>query len=305
MSLHLAASEGVKGSKEMKGYIKLATLGAFLILAGCKEALYTQLHEVEVNQMVAVLQAAEMSVSRRIDGDGFYSLMVEGDQVGPAVLLLQKEGLPRQKFSTLGEIFPDDGIVGTPFQERARFMHALNQELSETISHIEGVREARVHVVLPEPERFDREAKPASTAVAVYHHADFDAAKIVPTIKTLVAHSVPELVYEQVSVSLFEAPGAQLQINELGSAGAADASTVSAGVVPFVVPQTAANQNVLLAVTVLIATLTLFLLLRLLGGFGFVPSGREKTSVPTQPPETEIAPLTSRSKSRRGGASQP
>ena len=188
-----------------------------LAISGCKEVLYSNLDEMEANQMVAVLQAAEVPSSRNKDVDGMYEILVEEAQIGVAVLLLQEQGLPRQKFVSLGDVFADTGIVGTPFEERARFMHAMNQEMASTISTIDGVREARVHVVLPESARFDREGKNASAAIAIYYNELFDAQKIVPTVKSMMAHSIPELSYDDVAVSLFAVGGAQLQISPANS----------------------------------------------------------------------------------------
>ncbi|MEP3296839.1 MAG: hypothetical protein ABJO27_10235, partial [Pseudoruegeria sp.] len=137
-----------------------------------------------------------------------------------------EEGLPRQKFASLGEVFANTGIVGTPFEERARFMHAMNQEMANTISAIDGVREARVHVVLPESARFDREGKRASAAVAIYYNEMFDAQRIIPTVKTMMAHSIPELNYNDVAVSFFAVGGAQLQLpRSNGLNGTAEAAT--------------------------------------------------------------------------------
>lgn len=218
-------------------------LASFLMIAGCKEVLYSNLEEVEANQMVAVLQAADIAADRSKDTDGIYQISVEKNQIGASVLLLQNEGLPRKKFVSLGQIFADTGIVGTPFEERARFMHALNQELADTISSIDGVREARVHIVLPETARFDREGKSASAAVAIYYRSAFDAQTIVPTIKTMMAHSVPELNYDDVAISLFPAGGAQLRISPTPSfVATAEASTpgMAGMVVDF-----GSNQNTL------------------------------------------------------------
>lgn len=206
---------------------RLVLVAVIVLLTGCKEVLFSDLDELEANQMVAVLQAADVASTRRVNADGRYELLVEAAHIGASVLLLQNEGLPKQKFSTLGEIFADTGIVGTPFEERARFMHALNQELASTISAIDGVREARVHIVLPEQSRFDRAGKEASAAVAIYYRSDFEAQNIVPTVKTLMAHSVPELSYDDVAVSLFSASGAQLMISPQQSIGAVEASSGS------------------------------------------------------------------------------
>lgn len=215
-----------------RGIVSFVLVAAILLLTGCKEVLFSDLDELEANQMVAVLQAADVASTRRVNADGRYELLVEKAHIGASVLLLQNEGLPKQKFSTLGEIFADTGIVGTPFEERARFMHALNQELASTISAIDGVREARVHIVLPEQSRFDRAGKEASAAVAIYYRSDFEAQNIVPTVKTLLAHSVPELSYDDVAVSLFSASGAQLMVNSQQSMGAVEASpgTIRRGV---------------------------------------------------------------------------
>jgi type III secretion protein J len=197
---------------------------ASFALVGCKEVLYSNLGETEVNEMVAILQAADVSSDRTVDKDGNYSLLVEKYNIGPSVVLLRGEGLPRKKFNSLGDVFSDEGIVGTPFEERARFMYALHQELSETISSIDGVRDARVHVVLPETQRFDREQKQASAAVAIHHFADFDAHALVPTIKTLLEHSVPDLAYENVSVALFSSGGARLMVTPVSPGGTSAAS---------------------------------------------------------------------------------
>jgi len=207
--------------------------------------------------MVAVLQAADVAANRSKDADGMYAILVEKTQIGAAVLLLQNEGLPRKKFANLGEIFADTGIVGTPFEERARFMHALNQELAMTISSIDGVREARVHVVLPESARFDREGKVATAAVAIYHHNDFDAQAIVPTVKTMMAHSVPELNYEEVAVSLFAAGGARLQIAPASSfIATAEAATPNA---PDFRLSFGAQQNPTLLTSAIIAAIACIL----------------------------------------------
>lgn len=196
---------------------KIARTGlffCFLILSGCKEVLFSNLDQVEVNQMVTVLQAAGLPSSRNQAADGTYELLVDSSQIGVAVLLLQEEGLPRANYLDLGEVFADTGIVGTPFEERARFMHALNQEFSQTISEIDGVQSARVHVVLPQAERFDRSEQEASAVVAIYHQSEFDALTIVPTVKTMMAHGVPDLNYDNVAVSLFPIGGATLQVRQ-------------------------------------------------------------------------------------------
>ena len=50
----------------------------------------------------------------------------------------------------MGQIFRKEGLVSSPLEERARYIYALSQELANTLSQMDGVITARVHVVLPE-----------------------------------------------------------------------------------------------------------------------------------------------------------
>lgn len=195
-----------------------------LFLMACKEPLYSSLDEIQVNEMLAVLEGAGIQSDRTRDKDGNYALNVEKDDIAAAVIVLRREGYPKRRFATLGDVFPNEGIVGTPFEERARFMFALNEELSHTISEIDGVRSARVQVMIPAPERFGDVIRPASAAVALHYERAFEPSRLVPTIKTLVEHSVPDLEYENVTVALFQAGGAQMVQPPLFSAAPAGAT---------------------------------------------------------------------------------
>lgn len=200
-------------------------LGVCLFLGACKEEIYSNLPEQEANEMTAVLEASGVSSTRKRDKDGAYGLLVEKDQIAAAITVLKAEGLPRQRFQSMGEIFDSGSIVGTPFEERARFIHALNEELSHTITSIDGVRAARVHIMIPERERYKQIQAPSSASVTIHFEPRFSAPEHVSTIKQLVAHSVPNLTYNNVSVALFKVGGAQVtRVVRRPAIGAAAAS---------------------------------------------------------------------------------
>ncbi len=237
-----------------------------LLVAGCKEVVYSGLSEVEANEMVAILEASGISSGRERDKDGVYSLLVEGADVAPAITILKTEGYPRKKFRSMGDIFSAEGIVGTPFEERARFIYALNEELSRTISTISGVRSARVHIMLPATSRFDRDAKSSRASVTIHFEEEFAAQQFVPTIKTLVAHSVPNLEYENVAVALFPVGGASVvRIERPLPGNAANAATIDgSGLLPSIpagIFGPSAN-TLLLGLAVLLLPLTVFRSLR-------------------------------------------
>ncbi len=180
----------------------------FILLVSCKETLYSNLQEVDANEMVSVLEASGIPASRSRDKKGIYEVLVDADMVAVAVSILRKEGLPRENFKNIGDIFSTDGVVTTPFAEKARFIYALNEELSATISAIKGVKRARVLITMTSPEsRFSREIIPSRASVTIQYEKGFDRNRFVPSIKTLVSHSVPNLEYEGVVVVLFPAGG--------------------------------------------------------------------------------------------------
>jgi type III secretion protein J len=197
------------------GMRKLAvTMACCLTLAGCKEVLFSGLEEAEANEMVAILAAAGLESGRERDKDNVYSLLVEGGDVATATTLLGNQGYPKPKFETLGGVFSAEGIVGTPFEQHVRYIHAMNQELSKTITSISGVKSARVFITAPPKDRYEKAAPPASASVTINHEPGFDAQADVSKIKMIVAHSVPSLDYDDVAVALFAVSGPVVEVNQ-------------------------------------------------------------------------------------------
>ncbi|NJM83866.1 MAG: type III secretion inner membrane ring lipoprotein SctJ, partial [Tabrizicola sp.] len=185
-----------------------------LTLAGCKEVLFSSLEETEANEMVAILASAGVTAHRERDKDNIYSVLVEEEDIPTATTLLRAQGFPRPKFQSLGDVFTSEGIVGTPFEQQVRYIHAMNEELSRTISSISGIKSARVFITAPPKDRYEREAPPASASVTINYEPGFDAESEISKIKTIVAHSVPNLDYDNVAVALFEASGPAVQAKE-------------------------------------------------------------------------------------------
>lgn len=175
-----------------------------LVVAGCKETLHRGLTEAEANEIFAALDLQGVDVSRKYNAaNESYDVTVASDQVSEAVMLLQKRNLPREKFISMGDVFEGQGFVSTPFEEKARYIFAMNQELSQSLSLIEGVSRARVHIVIPDPNRITQDAEPARATVFIYYQDQFDMTSALPQIKTAVASSVDRLFYESVTVAAF------------------------------------------------------------------------------------------------------
>ena len=181
---------------------------AAIATTGCdKEArLNTNLEETQANLIVAALLDAGISAHKSPGDEGAWNVEVAESRFADAANLLEKKGLPRRAFNGVGEVFKKSGMVSSPSEERIRFMDALAQDLARTISTIDGVLDARVHIVLPENDPFARNALPSSAAVALRARYDADLTDYIPSIKGLVKNAIEGLAFEKISVTVFQDP---------------------------------------------------------------------------------------------------
>lgn len=180
---------------------------AALVLAGCNgQELYSKLNERQANEMVAALREAGIEAEKRA-AEGSFSVQIPAKDFGAAVNTLKAQGLPRDEFQSLGQVFKQGGMVSTPTEERARMLYALSQELSNTIANIDGVITARVHLAMPEKNPLADKVLPSGASIFIKHRANCDLTAQVPQIKALVVNSIEGLPYDNVTVALFAAEG--------------------------------------------------------------------------------------------------
>jgi type III secretion protein J len=181
----------------------LATLLlAGLVLAGCGGSvqLFSNMAERDANDVLSALSEAGISARKLPGKEGAVNLEVDQSSVAKAVAHLNAEGLPREHRSSMGDVFRKEGLISSPLEERARYLWALSQELSETIAQIDGVVRARVHVVLPERSSGGDPPLPSSAAVFVKHRRALNVDDATPQIRRLVASSIPGLHPDKVSI---------------------------------------------------------------------------------------------------------
>jgi len=177
-----------------------------MLLTGCKEetTLHSQLEERQANLVMAALLDAGIPCKKKAGEENTWNVMIDSRDFASAVNLLESHGLPQRKYLGVSETFKKTGMVSSPSEERIRFMDALAQDLSRTIAGIDGVLDARVHIVLPENDPFAKNMLPSSAAVAIRSRWNTDIDVLIPQIKNLVKNAIEGLQYEKITVTIFK-----------------------------------------------------------------------------------------------------
>lgn len=182
-----------------------ALVMATIILASCKTELYHDLQEQEANEMLAILLEAHIDAEKfTVKGD-LFGINVEEKQFAHAMTVLQDRGYPRPQFDGVSEMFKNDSRISSSLEQRARLNYALTQELSETLSAIDGVLTARVHSSLPDDATSHKKEIKSSAAVFIRYDDRYDIHDLVPRIKNLVARSLAHVDYTDIAVVLIAA----------------------------------------------------------------------------------------------------
>jgi len=215
--------------------MRFMPLVALLLLAACGRAdLYTNLTETQANEMVALLRQAGIEATKAPGAEGSWKVEAPDDDFAGAIQTLHAQGYPREEFESLGSVFRKEGFVSSQLEERARLVHGLSQELSQTISDIDGVVQARVHIAIPEPNPLTQQAAPASAAVMLRYRPGIDLERQTGQIKALVVNSVEGLDVDNVTVAMFAAkplpaiapPPGQTTVASLATVGLLGLGTV-------------------------------------------------------------------------------
>lgn len=185
----------------------LAVIAAVLTLAGWfslkvmtnsdYEVLYGNLSSEDAGRIVAKLK--ESKVPYKLGGGGS-TVLIASDKVDEFRLTLASQGLPSS--GGVGfELFDKTKLGISGFAEKIQFRRALEGELARTLSHMDGVISARVHLALPDPTPFIS-AQAVATASVIVHLAP-GASLSAPQIRGvvhLVSGAVEGLSPESVSV---------------------------------------------------------------------------------------------------------
>lgn len=186
--------------------LSVKAIGLFCLawLSACSTEIIHDLEEGEANQILSSLTRHGIQGEKIRTAQGSrasYTITVARPDAVNAWQVLRQQNLPRPKPKGLGEVFGKSSLIPTATQERALMHHALAGELSRTLQSVEGVLEARVHVVMPSKDPLAPADEPKAVPKAsVLLRVGATSPLSEEETQRLVAGAVKDLAPEAVSV---------------------------------------------------------------------------------------------------------
>ena len=171
----------------------------FLYIAGAiteppKTILFSGLESRDAAAVSSKLDS--MAVKYDIKDGG--TILVPADQVTKLRVALAQDNLPAAGVGY--EIFDKSDAFGTTaFVQNINHQRALEGELARSMQTIEGIQQARVHLVVPERQVFSRDDQKPSASVVVKSSGRLDRGQV-QAIQHMVAAAVSGLLADRVAI---------------------------------------------------------------------------------------------------------
>ncbi|MFZ2315366.1 MAG: flagellar basal-body MS-ring/collar protein FliF [Gammaproteobacteria bacterium] len=158
-----------------------------------------QVGQQNMSMIVDTLEKAGIRYKMN-DSDGL--IFVPAKDLQQAKLRLSAAGVAKDDSFNFQYLNEQGGIGSSQFMESARYLRALESDLSKTIGGIEGIAFARVHIAIPENNIFADENRRPTASVVVSAAPGFmlDKDKI-RAIVQVIASSVPGLDPKDVAIT--------------------------------------------------------------------------------------------------------
>ncbi|EHU9472045.1 flagellar M-ring protein FliF [Vibrio vulnificus] len=193
---------------DKKGKI-IFTVGTVLILA-CAVFVYFTIFNKEYQRAYSDLTLAQLAnVVTELENGGIEfhypetgeGILIEKSQLNRARVLLEKQAVFAQGSIGL-EIFDKQQNTMSDFYQKINYQRAIQGELEKTLTNIQGVESARVHIAFPKEKAFYKEKSPVKAAVTLTFKQENTPNRnaIVITAKRLLSRSIPGLIERNVDV---------------------------------------------------------------------------------------------------------
>ncbi len=175
--------------------LSITALVSWWILSPDYAVLFQQLEEQDANKIMSQLEQEHIDYQIRHGGS---EILIDKNLIPKTRLKIMSSGI--QLTGSVGfELFDKSDFGMTDFSQKINYQRALQGELERTITSFDEVRQARVHLVLPENHLFDKANNQPKAAVTLNlkHKLTY---KQVQGIQQLLTASVAHLTMKNVVV---------------------------------------------------------------------------------------------------------
>lgn len=160
--------------------------------------LYSSLNHLDSSEVIEILEYNEIKF--KVDAKTG-ALLVTADSIHDARLKLAEVGLPNSGSVGFELLDKEQPLGSSQFMETTRYRRGLEGELARTITSMNAVRAARVHLAIPKSSVFVRDAREprASVFVELYPGRAMDPRQVT-AITNLIASSITELSLKNVTI---------------------------------------------------------------------------------------------------------
>ncbi len=177
--------------------VALTAVLAFWVYSGGQKTLYNNLENNEAVRVITVLE--EMKVPYKLADNGS-SILVSEEKVDELRVKLGGRGIAADTSAGF-ELFDNADIGMTEYNQKINFLRAMQGELARSVMAIDGVKFARVHLVLPETSLFKQRKNAPTASVTVIPEKNYKLQNDqVLSIQRLVAAATPGVEQDNVTI---------------------------------------------------------------------------------------------------------
>ena len=208
-------------SHQVAGFFVATFMVLTLLVTGCKAEIQHGLEEDQANEIVTLLRKAGIQAEKEKEKGRkpTFTVSVPKKDAAEAFSILSARNLPKKPRKGVYELFGKSSLVPTSTEEHMKKVYATASELGKTLERMEGVLDARVHLVLPQKGFLDsKDDKKEKPRASVYLRVvPGGAPATVPQVQGLVAGAVSNL--DPTSVSVLIQPGKKVDLSKGAASG--------------------------------------------------------------------------------------
>lgn len=193
----------------------MSLLGAALLClvsSACSVPIARALDEQDANRVATALEQHGVAATKESDpqAEGRWLVSVASDDEPAATAVLVSENLPPRPSPGVLDTLGEDALVPSRASEHARFVAGIAGDLERSLRSIDGVLSARVHLAVPVHDTLALDdSRPEPTASVLLRHRGATPPVALAGVQQLVAHAVPALAPDRVSVVATPVPPAK------------------------------------------------------------------------------------------------